>query len=355
MQGRSRELSRRFLLAGLALAILFSGGLPSGAQPVNSGEGFLVVVLLKTQIQIDRAKADIEAVDLQLKANELIIQDAERKLAIALETNNAQAGLGPGNDLRSARAARAKLKKTRSGLEEVRARAETTDAIVRNKLVPGQRLEADSLIIGMVSPDSGNAVVLKKDGKRIALKRGKPGFLESGDEVLAGSAGHDEVQVLDGRGMILLGARSRLKVEEDNPQEQVLRIAQGKLYAALDWPEDLERTFRGMSETSDEALNVILKKYQSLDRSEIMRLFGRNLKILIPAGVCTLRGKRIGIEIKNEGATEISMFEGTGEVSDPRDEKHLLVGENSVTVVTKDGISEPQRIGRIDKWWEKKD
>jgi hypothetical protein len=49
------------------------------------------------------------------------------------------------------------------------------------------------------------------------------------------------------------------------------------------------------------------------------------------------------------------MFEGTGEVSDLTGEKHVLVEENSMAVVTKDGISEPQKIGRIDKWWEKKD
>jgi hypothetical protein len=230
-----------------------------------------------------------------------------------------------------------------------------TQAILSKMLVSGQRREPNSLIIAMVSPDSGSTVVIKKDGRRVALERSKPGFLEAGDEVLAGSAGRDEVQVLDGRGTILLAAKSRLKLEEDNPKEQVLRVVQGKLYGTLDSPEDLEGTFRGRIETSDEALSVILKKYQSLDRSGIERLFGRNLKIQIPAAICTVSGKRFGFEIKSDGATEISMFEGTGEVSDLTGEKHVLVEENSMAVVTKDGISEPQKIGRIDKWWEKKD
>jgi hypothetical protein len=325
---------------------------PTGQQPRPS-EGFLVLALLKAQVRMDRAEADIEAVNVDLDGTDLIIQDAERRMAIALETHNSQAKLVPQEDLRNARAARNRLKKIRSGLEEARARAKDTFAFARGTLLSGQRPGPDPRIPGMVSWYAGNPVILKKDGRRIALKRGRPAFLESGDEVLTGGADRAEVWVLDGRSTVQLGVRSRLSLEEDNPQEQIWRILQGKAFSALDSPEGLEGTLETPLKKPGDDLDAILKRYRGLDRAEIMRLFGRGLTMRIPAAVCTIRGDRFGVEVKNEGVTEIAVFEGTVEVSGLQGDKRVLIGEGSIAVVTKDGVSEPKSIGDIDKWWEK--
>jgi len=63
MQRIDQVSSRRLSLAGLALAVFLSGEIYPASQPMRSDEGFLVVVLLKAQVQRDQAGADLEAVE----------------------------------------------------------------------------------------------------------------------------------------------------------------------------------------------------------------------------------------------------------------------------------------------------
>lgn len=353
MPRTSRVLSKRFYLVSLALAIFLSGESSPAAQQMRSDERFLVLVLLRTQTLRDQVEADLEDVEMELQRNGLIIQEAERKLAIALETRNRQAKLVPENDLLTARAARGKIKKARARLQLARARAEASYATTRKMLVSGQITVSNSQILGMVSLYSGRVDILKKDGRKIGLNEGKFGLFGSGDEVLTNGASRAEVQALDGRGTVQLGKQSRLKLEEDTPQEQILRFVQGKMYAAVDKPEDLEKILQDRMEGPDDDLNSILKRYQGLVRSEIVRFFKKNLEMRIPAAVCTVRGARFSVEVKHNETTEISVLEGAVEVRDLKGQKYVLVEEGFRAIVTKDGISEPQRIIDIEKWWEK--
>jgi hypothetical protein len=344
MQRIGQVSSRRLSLAGLALAVFLSGEIYPASQPMRSDEGFLVVVLLKAQVQRDQAGADLEAVEMELQTNKRMIQDAEERLAIAIETRNRQAGLVPASDLRSARAARRKILRTRTLLEQTRARAEDTYAVVRKMLVSGERPEPDSRILGMVSSHSGSTVILKKDGRKVVLEGEKPGFIEPGDEVSTNGAGRAEVQALDGRGLIQLDGRSRLRIEEDTPQKQALRLIQGRIYSVVDRPEDLERKIRDRIEGPDDDLTALLRRYQGLAGPESAQSREKNLQIRLPEALCSVTGARFSIEVKNEGTTEIIAIEGAVDVSDLRGEKHVLVEEGYRVTVTKNGISEPLKI-----------
>jgi len=58
-----------------------------------------------------------------------------------------------------------------------------------------------------------------------------------------------------------------------------------------------------------------------------------------------VRGTRFSVELKNEETTEIAVFEGSVEAGDSKGEKRVLVEEGFKVIVTKDGISGPQKIG----------
>ncbi len=66
-----------------------------------------------------------------------------------------------------------------------------------------------------------------------------------------------------------------------------------------------------------------------------------------------VRGTRFSVELKNGETTEITVFEGSVEAGDLKGEKRILVEEGFKVIVTKDGISGPQKITEIDKWWDK--
>jgi ferric-dicitrate binding protein FerR (iron transport regulator) len=55
----------------------------------------------------------------------------------------------------------------------------------------------------------------------------------------------------------------------------------------------------------------------------------------------------------SSGGTEIAIFEGAVDVGDAECAKQVLVEQGFKVIVTKDGISEPQKVADIDKWWEK--
>ena len=66
-----------------------------------------------------------------------------------------------------------------------------------------------------------------------------------------------------------------------------------------------------------------------------------------------MRGTKFTVELKNGETTELMVLEGAIEASDLKGEKRVLVEEGFKVIMTKDGISEPQKITEIEKWWEK--
>lgn len=342
----------RPLGAVLALTVVLSGGLSAQPQQAPPEEGFFVIVLLKAQARIDRTASDLEKIDKQLQENDAAIKDADRRLSIARETNNPQAELEPENDLQTARSARGKLKKAKSRLEEERAAAAGLYAVAKQRLT-GPRPGTEAAPLGVASSRSGGTTILKKDGKKLALKRGQAGLLEAGDEVFAGNNDGDIVELLDGRATTRLGAKTRLKAEEEPSRGQAWGLVKGKAYFAVDGPGDLESLLGKGPEVPGEALGVILAKYKALDRAGIERLSGRDLKLRIAGAVYTVQGKQFAVEVMNEGAAEVRAFDGAFEISDAEGARRVLIEQDSMTAVTRNGIAEPKKAGSFDRWWEK--
>ncbi|MBP1661075.1 MAG: hypothetical protein H6P95_2267 [Candidatus Aminicenantes bacterium] len=85
--------SRRLGLAVPAILILIviCASVPPAVFPARSDEAFLAVALLKTRLRIERVAADIERAEAELLANARTIDEAEERMAVAMQTGNRQA------------------------------------------------------------------------------------------------------------------------------------------------------------------------------------------------------------------------------------------------------------------------
>ena len=343
--------SGRFYLTGVALVLFLSGGTPPGAQEIHDNESFLVGALLKTWTLRERIIADIQKSDRELQTSETIFQEAENRMAIAVETYNDQAIFAAREPLRQARADLKKLKQARARLDLAMTRAEASYAAVRNLLVSAQGKGPNSLICGLVSLLSGKVEIFKKDGKKVTLGGSRPRFLEPGDEVMTTGASSAEVQVLDGRAAVRLGEHSRLKLEEDGPQEQALRLVQGKVYSAVDKVDDFADTLQDNAGNFE--ADQKLKEAIARTGEPIKGRTDKKFTLHTPNACCSVRGTKFTVGLMNSDGTEIAIFEGAVDVGDAECARQVLVDQGFKVIVTKDGISEPQKIADIDKWWEK--
>jgi hypothetical protein len=351
MQWTDRMAGRRFYPAVLALALVLSGAASPAKQEKQDNEGFLVGVLIKALALKEQALAEIRMNDQELQTSELIFQEAETRMTIAMETHNRQAAWDAREPLEKARAERKKLKETGVRLELDRTRAEASFAAVRHFLLSGQGKGPDSRIRGLASLCAGKAEILRKGGPKLALKGGRPSFLEPGDELITVGESSAEVHALNGRGVIRLGEHSRLKLEDDGPEGQTLRLFQGKIYAVVDSTEvfaDLLSDGGGQFESETK-----LEEALARTRERAKEMTDKKLTVPTPNACCSAGGARFTVEIMKSGGTEVVVFEAAAEVGDAGCSDKVALEQGFKVLVTREGITEPGKAAGGDKWWEK--
>ena len=168
----------------------------------------------------------------QLKDYRGAIKSMNVYLQLSPDAPNARAAL------LKAREARKKNEETRAWLETAGTRSAAAYAAIKNRLASNRGNRSNSRTQGLVAQYSGRVEIFKKNGERSYLDGNGPGFLELGDEMTTSGSSSAEVQTLDGRATVQLGESSKLKLEEDTPQGQVLRLVQGKIYSAVEKMDD---------------------------------------------------------------------------------------------------------------------
>jgi ferric-dicitrate binding protein FerR (iron transport regulator) len=347
-EAMSGAVLRRCCLVGLVLAMFFPGGWISAAQEASHNDGFLLGALVRTRDLIDRTAADLQKVNRDIQENDRVIGKAGDIIAIARQKNNTQAESVARDALQKAQEARKKNEETRARLELTRSRAAASYAAIRNMLAASPGSGPDSQIRGMVSTYSGNVQIARNDGERFDLDNTSPGFLRPGDRITTGGSSSAVVQTLDGRGTVQLGEYSELSFREDTPEKQALELVRGKSYSAVDNSDDFQKLLQDKIDQYGDDLRAVPGVVQAS-----FRRWARKFEIRTGDAIMSVRGTKFAVELKNDGTTEVTVLEGAVETSDLKGEKQVLVEEGFRVIATKDGISKPQKIVDLDKWWDK--
>jgi hypothetical protein len=340
-----------FYLAGATLAVFFFLGAAPGGQEMPNNEGVLIGLLFKTWEQKEQIGAAIQVSDREIQRSEEVFQEAEKRMSIAVETFNRQAAWDAREPLKKARAERDKLKQARARLDLAMARAEASHAAARDALLSAQGPGTASPILGLAYVFSGKAKVLRTGRKEVELYGTRPIFLEPGDELMTMDADGAQVLALDGRAVVLLGERTRLKLEGDGPKEQALRLVQGKIHCAIHNGDDFAAMLRDNVwhfEANQELKEAIARTQEQIDGWKDKKLTVRTV-----GACCSADSAKFTVELVSRGGTDFTILEGSAAVGDAECAQQVLAGEGFQVTVKRAGISKPQKIGEIENWWEK--
>jgi len=336
-------------LGGLALALCLSGGALQDSPRSPDSVDFLIGALLNNLALKARLASDIQSSDRELQTSERVYLEAENRMTIATETHNTQAAWDARGPLDKARAELKKLKQARARLDQAAARAEAAAAAARSMILSDKG--ANLPICGLVILHMGKAKVIAKSGKEVGLDPGRPRLLEPGEEIVTAGSSPADIQILNGRAVILMGERSRLKLEEDSPQNQALRLVQGKLYSEVDNPDEFAGLFQ--EGRFDLGADPRLMEAVAGARGRIQELTDKMFTLRAPGACLAVAGTRFTVELLKSGAAEISVLEGMVEAGDAECVRKIPVQEGFKVLASEEGVSEPKKTADVDKWWEK--
>ncbi|MEN6561005.1 MAG: hypothetical protein ABFD52_09545 [Acidobacteriota bacterium] len=347
-------------LAGLAvLACLLLAGSASilrgqADQDPDGAKAFLLGAYLKTQTVIERTEADLEKVKRDIQADDGLIRKLENIRSRARQANDARAEKAAEETLRTARAAGTKNEETWAALERLRARSIASRDALRGRIdALGRTPGPDPQLRGLVSDLSGSVRIAKKSGEIIDPASGGPVFLETGDAITTGPGGRAELQTLGGRAVVRLGGESEIRLAGDTVDKQAMELVKGRMYSAVDKPEELEARLSGPKPGRHFEEPGSLDKLTEKLLRPLRRLARKWFEVIHSPTVGSIRGTRFSFEVKSDGGTELAVYEGEVELRNIVNGKTVIVGQGFKATAAQDGISEPLKMETIDAWWEK--
>jgi tellurite resistance-related uncharacterized protein len=330
------------------LAILFFTANAFAHDEPQYSNNFLLSLYFKAVELRDRAIMEIRKIDMEIAKNNETIQKSEKIISLAQQKGNTKAEMIARDALIKAQEAKRKNEEIRKEWELQKIRADRSYATIQNML--SQKNDSKQQIKGFVASYTGNVYIIKANGERVTPENG---FLEPGDKVWTGD-GTAEMQMLDGRATAKIGPYSEFEMKKDTPEEQVVELIKGKVYIAVDKIDEYAKKMKEKIEQYKGDLKTI-KDIKEEDIEYLLEHSKFNKKFVhkCPTAVLGIRGTKYTVDVRDGNTTEINVLEGSVEVSNVKGNKKIIVEEGYGAIATRNGISDPQKIGQIERWWER--
>lgn len=201
------------------------------------------------------------------------------------------------------------------------------------------RGDVKSVVVACV----GRVSVQTPDGRTMVL--GEAGALVKGDTLVTGVASSAELGLLNGRGSIKVGELSRVKMEEDTEDAQVIGLTRGSINVSIQktdgYLEMLERRIkaceRDLAAAPDEAKEKLLAEYRAL-QVKWQTWVRRKFEVHYVDAIMTVRGTQFLAHQNERGETEVVVIEGTVELALKNGANNVLINAGCKGIVTKEGV-----------------
>lgn len=333
-------------------AFFFLGSYSSADEGSSYSNNFLLSAYFKAQRLREVAVENISKLEKEINDNKSSMAKAENIIRIARGRSDAksrQAEQIATEALQKSRAAVLKNEQTLNEWKLKKLRVENSLVTIRNLMA--EKSTGGQKIKGFVSDYSGRAEILRANGEILPLDRNNPGFMEPGDKVqtLNGTA---EVQMLDGRGTAKIGPYSEFVMWKDTPEEQMAELVKGKVHMTIDKVDEHVKKIKENIEHYQKDIQRIEEWSEEYLKS-LENKIDRRFSVKTPTAVLGVRGTAYTIEIKDLKTVEITVLKGAVEVRPIGGDSPLIVSEGYRVIAAKEGISPPQKIKIINKWWER--
>jgi hypothetical protein len=333
----------------------------SQAQVSNSEKSDLLLsVIFKLEKMRDDATADIQKCENAIQKCDKTISNSENIIKAARENRNVEAEKIASDAMARAKVAKEKNSDMKKLAEEKQKKVQLALATVKNEF--SKSLSNPQKIKSVITSYSGRVSIQKKNGEHFTFEKNQEGFLEDGDEISTYENSRIEMQFLDGRGTMIVGPNSQVKIEDVEAGTQVMNMIKGQVNFTVEKLENYQAKMEGkinaykedIKTVKDEFKQKIVDKYNSIIKypENVLKKF----EVRTLAFVASIRGTQFLVYEDEEKVTELIVLEGSVEMKGIKEGNTILVNAGYKVTATKDGfLSDPKKIDltTIERWWEK--
>jgi len=330
----------------------------------NERFNWLLYEILKLENMRDKAIADIQKYEGAIQKCENTISKSDNIVRLAQQKGNVQAETIAREASAKAQEAKRKNTESRKLAEFNKMRAENALAHVKT-LVSDHSLSSHK-IESVMTDCSGRVSIQKASGKIVDAGKTQAGLLEKGDTIVTADNSSAELQFLEGRGSMKVGENSRVKMEEDHADTQVMSVLKGKVSINVEKLEKLEKLLEEKIAAYKEDLRTVNDSTKQ-ERLKACENYLKGLKLYVkwkmrkfevqnPTSVMANRATQFLVYEDEKKGTELIVIEGGVELKGKKENRTIMVNEGYRAAVAKDGkLSEPQKIdiANLERWWEK--
>jgi len=216
---------------------------------------------------------------------------------------------------------------------------------------------------GVVSRSSGDVSLLRTNSgvKAKSLTNSAVPtlvYLSPGDEVRTGPDSQAEFQMLSGRGAVTMGENSHFRVEKDGTDTEVVRTEEGKFHFAVEkasaFEADLEQNLAALRDNLAQNASDSAQAYEQWIKGLRAKL-QKKLQVRCQTAVLAVRGTEFLVTAGKDGRSELTVIEGSVEVSEPLSQKNVMVSTGQVIAISAEGtLTEVRPIdtAKLQRWWE---
>ncbi|MDO9463288.1 MAG: hypothetical protein Q7J61_05725, partial [Deltaproteobacteria bacterium] len=209
-----------------ALFVLIFYGISFAQDAEVQKKNWLLGVIFKLETMRDKAIEDIQKYEGEIQKCENTISKSENIVRLAQQKGNVKAEIIAREASLKAQEAKLKNKEKKNSAELNKKKVEFALATVKNEL--SNALSQPQKIKSVITNYSGRVSIQKESGEIIDFGKNQTSLLEKGDAIQTYGNSSAELQFLDGRGSLKVGEFSRVKMEEDDADTQVMNMIQGK-------------------------------------------------------------------------------------------------------------------------------
>jgi hypothetical protein len=340
----------RFIIIFLVLTLL---AVSVNAQKSSDNKNiWLAGIISRLENNIKNSSGDYKRYDEGISKCDKTIAKSENIISLAQEKNNLEAEKIAKEASSKAEMARIKYLRLREAARrrEIQSQANLYSIKRTIKEYSSQTPSVNAVAMNY----SGHITIQKANGEQFVLDESRSAFLETGDVISTSEDSKVELEFLEGRGNVVVGENSKLKMEREDDNADVMNILQGKMKIEVLKINDYEQKMQKEYEENKQNPGFISEAYEQMLgalRAKVQKKF----KVRTPSFAMAIRGTEFIVNSVKGSGSELIVIEGTVEAQSLKDSGTILVNANQKAVINNDGaLSGPLEIdiSKLAKWWE---
>jgi hypothetical protein len=313
---------------------------------------WLAGIISRLENNNKNASEDYKRYEEGISRCEKTIANADKIISSAQEKNNLEAEKIAREASSKADAARRKYQRLLNAARKREIQSQVNLDSVKRTLTQYSSLTPSVNAVAMNY--SGHITIQKANGEQFVLDESRSAFLETGDVIATSEDSKVELEFLEGRGNVVVGENSKLKMERKDDNTDVMNILQGKMKIEVLKIDDYEQKIQKEYEENKQNPSSISEAYEQMLgalRAKVKKKF----EVRTPSCCLAIRGTEFIVNSADGAGSELIVIEGIVETQSLKDSSTILVNANQKAVINSDGVlSGPLEIdiSKLAKWWE---